>query len=152
MREFKISDGQFHFNRSMRGLKLTLFFLLLCVVFSPLLFLAYWIDTKFLPLNAPGHVWLLAVLGTGLLIYGVLFLFKVLIIGLHRNHSGWWVPLFLVSVALTCILPAVITFPIFNYLTVHTRPVTWVLDIAFAYFVYGQYNFLNQRLPFFPKP
>jgi len=152
MREFRISDGQFHFNRSLKGLGIAAVILLVCVVFSPLLALGYYIDTRFISLHAPGHVWLVAVLGTAFVLYLLLFLGKAFLIGLYRKHSGWWIPLFIFCVALTCILPALIAYPIFNFLTDHTQPVTWILDIAFVYFVYGQYNFLNQKLPFFGRP
>jgi hypothetical protein len=151
MRWYHISDGQFLFNRSTKGLMLVVRILLLAVIFSPLLFFGYWIDTLFLPLKAPGHVWLIAILLSASVLYGALFLLKGLIIGLRNQRSGWWVPLFLICVAVSCVLPAVIAYPFFNYLTRHTPALSWTLDIAFAYFVYGQYNFLNQRLPFFPS-
>jgi len=67
-------------------------------------------------------------------LYGALFLLKGLIIGLRRQRSGWWVPLFLICVAVTCVLPVVIAYPVFNYLTRHTPALSWMLDIAFAYF------------------
>lgn len=151
MRWYHLSDGQFLFNRSTKGLFWALRLLVLAVIFSPLLFLGYWIDSLFLPLKAAGHVWLIAILLSASVLHAVLFLLKGLIIGLCRQRSGWWVPLFLICVAVACILPLVILHPIFNYLTRHTLVLTWVLDIAFAYFVYGQYNFLNQRLPFFSR-
>lgn len=146
-----MSDGQFLMNRSFAGLSWAVKGLLWLVVFSPLIFLSYWIDCQFINMKDGGLTWLLAILVTTLFVYAALFLAKGLIIGLRRRRSSWWIPLFIICIALTCILPAWIMFHPLNYLTRHLLPLTWLLDIGFAYFVYGQYNFLNQPLPFFKR-
>jgi len=149
---YHLDDGQFLFNRSAKGFIWWLWLLFMAVVYSPLLFLAYWIDTLYIPLKASGLVWLAAVLIGAAILYAIIFILKGVVIGLRRRQSYWWIPLFLICVAATCILPAAIVYPIFYWITGHLRPLSWLLSIAFGYFVYGQYNFLNQRLPFFSAP
>jgi hypothetical protein len=148
MRLREQSEGQLLFDKNLKdmgkGVKIAFY----ALVFSPLFASAIGIASQFLSWKAPGHVWLLVTLGGAFVLYLVLAWLKMLINRLRRHHSDWWIVLFIFCVAVTCILPGYVCYPIIRWISCKNQIAIWTLEIAFGYFVYGQYNFLNSYLPF----
>jgi hypothetical protein len=151
---YHYDDGQFLFNQTLRRVGAVAKIFLFVLVFSPILFLAYAISTIYIDKHAEWYVWLGSIALVSLAIYQLLFILKGMIVGLRENGYGWWiwVPLFLLCSAFVCGLPVGIVLPWFQKLTHHQNALSWGLALLFGYFIYGQYNFLNTRLPFFPDP
>ena len=151
---YHYDDGQFLFTSTLRRVGMVAKVLLFILVFSPILFSAYGISTSFLDAHAQWYVWLGSIALISAAIYQILFILKGIIVGLKENGYPWltWVILFLLCCIFVCGLPMYIVFPWFQKLTHHQNILSWSFCIIFGYFIYGQYNFLNTTLPFFPDP
>lgn len=151
---YHYDDGQFLFTQTLRKLGVAAKILLFILVFSPILFSAYAASTLYVDKNAQWYIWFGSIALVSLAIYQLLFIIKGIIIGLKESGRAWWIwiPLFLICTLFVCALPVSIVFPWFQKLTHHQSAVSWTISILFGYFIYGQYNFLNSRLPFFPEP
>jgi hypothetical protein len=148
MRVRESSEGQLLFDKNLRGWGKAAKIVFYAIVFSPLFASAIGIASLFLSWKAPGHVWLLVTVGGAFVLYLILAWLKVVINRLRRHHSVWWIILFLFCVSTTCIVPGYVCYPIVRWISCRYQPVVWALEVAFGYFVYGQYNFLNSHLPF----
>ncbi|MDR3715852.1 MAG: hypothetical protein P4L51_23810 [Puia sp.] len=145
----EIGDCEFAFWRTSRGLVKGAKVVVLLLIFSPLFLAGVGITWLFIPLSAPGHQWLIGTLAGAFAAYWILFFLKGIVIGLRKKGAYAWIALFLFCVAFACALPGMIIFPFIQYFTGHHRLISYLVDGCFCYYIYGQYNFLNSRLPLF---
>lgn len=71
---------------------------------------------------------------------------------MKHNSNLFWIPLFILCVIVTCVLPVWIVFnPLQNIIAHYTETnyeiVTWIFAVAFGLYVYSRYHFLTNIAP-----
>ena len=146
------SDGQILFNRILSAFLFTLKIILKSLVYSPLLFLSWFIAAKLLhdqinKITALGLVLLLSYI-----LYFVIYFFKGVLIALKFNRNFLWIPLFICAVLFTCAIPMYVIFDPINiiidrYTDANQYLLTWIFTAAFGLYVYSKYHFLTNIAP-----
>jgi hypothetical protein len=140
--------GQRQLQTTQRGLWLVFKWACKALIYASLLVTGYLICTLFLDKKAHGLLWLGLPVLLAYLLYIVVMATKKIINSLRAKGKLFWLPLFILCVAFTCVLPACIVYNPVNYI-VHeckgNQTVTILLVACFTCFVYFQYDFLNRR-------
>jgi hypothetical protein len=149
------NEEQSLFATTLRGLWWFIKLTFKLLVYLPLIFTGYLIATKFLDPKANGILWI----GTTLLIACALYLFMyflkgiILVLKFHRNLL--WLPLLMIAVSFTCILPIWLAWDAATTIISDIRGniiMQWIFAIAFGAYIYLRYNFLTNIAPSFAFP
>ena len=119
------------------------------IVYSPQLFTAYLLCKTYLKREAPVQVWLSYILLVAFLIYQFIFLLKYVMHQLMYRSNWFWLPLFLLLVAYTCIFPVWISFDtihqLMRFISLEQATfLTWLCSGAMSSYIYSQYHFLKK--------
>jgi hypothetical protein len=131
-----------------RGLVIAFRLLLKALVFSPLIFTGYLLAVRVLDKKAHGLLWVTVILIFAGLLYTALMMLKNIINELKNKGNYWWIPVFFLCIAFTCILPARLIYDPLNHIVLQmkgTPAVTRMIDVCFAVYVYFQYDFLGHK-------
>lgn len=146
------NDGQIMFNRILFSLVVVFKLILRTIVYSPLLFVGYFITKQILTAESDKIFWLALILIFAVVLYFSVYFFKGALIALKFNHKLIWVLLFIFLAVLTCILPVWIIFkPLQNFIADYNsgnqQLLTWIFASAFGLYVYSRYHFLTNTAP-----
>ncbi len=145
MKRVATNDGQFLFDNNLRGLAFFARIAFASLIFSPVLFTGYWLAMKFVARGDSALVWIIATLLFSAMIYVVLQIIKTHMVKLRRQGNWFWLALFILFVGFVCVPPVLITLPWALYLTHRNQMIAWMLEIAFALFIYRQYELKINR-------
>jgi hypothetical protein len=74
-------------------------------VYLPIWFSGYLITTQILSKNEDPLTWIALIILFTLIAYQMIFFIKGIIIGLKNKGNPFWLPLFIVCICFTCVLP-----------------------------------------------
>jgi hypothetical protein len=146
------SDGQILFNRILSALLFSLKLILKLLVYSPLLFLSWFLANALLHDQVNKIIGLVLVLLLSYILYFVIYFFKGVLIALKFNGNFLWVPVFICAVLFTCAIPMYVIFDpvktfIDRYADANQYLLTWIFTAAFGLYVYSKYYFLTNIAP-----
>src|SRR3954465_15291340 len=104
------SDGQIMFNRILFSFVITIKMILKLIVYSPLIFLGYFITNEILNADTDKILWIALITVFAFLFYFITYFFKGVLIALKHNGNLFWIPLFIFCLIVTCVLPVWIIF------------------------------------------
>jgi len=116
------------------------------LIFFPLLITGYWVATKLLTKQSEGILWVVVPILVAMIIYGVLIGLKSVIISQKQKGNLIWLPVFIICVAFSCILPVYIAFDPVNQLIEKvngSKIVTYLILFILTIYVYRQYDYLG---------
>lgn len=120
------------------------------LIFAPLIFTGYLLATQVLDKKAHGLLWITVILLFAGLLYAAIMVLKNIICDLKGRQNYWWVPLFLICIAFTCILSAWLIYEPLNRIVIRmkgTPNITRLVVFCFTVYVYFQYDFLGHKQP-----
>jgi hypothetical protein len=142
------------FDRTLHALWKVLLWLFKILIYAPLFFTAFIIVSAVLKEEESSLLGLIVILLVTFILYLLIYFLKGAIIALKAYNNLMWVPVFIICVAFTCILPVYIVFePIGNLLKSLSKSgnpnkaLTWIFSIAFGAYVYFRYDFLTNIAP-----
>lgn len=116
------------------------------LVYVPLLFGGYFVSSHILSKRENGIYWLILTVVFAYLLYLFIFFLKGMMVCLKRRHKCVWIPLFILCVVLTCVMPVWILHNILSCIMTN-QTVVWILSGGFGYFVYLKYQFTSDTPP-----
>jgi len=140
------SEGQQVFDRTLAFLPFFIGLFVKIIVYSPLLLTGYLVVKRILPVGARGYYWVGAIIFVALILYGLLFIAKGIIIALRTRSNKAWIFVMVLCVAYTSVPPALIA----HYFLSSRIPyqwLSWALSIGVGYWVYTRYGFLEDIVP-----
>jgi len=74
------------------------------------------------------------------------------LIGLKTKRNFWWLPLLVICILYTCVLPVMLFFDLLHkaafYFTIeHADALTWLFAIIACCYLYSKYEFLSDNAP-----
>jgi hypothetical protein len=146
------NDGQLLFNKILLAFALTIKVALKALVYSPLLFLGWVIAKQILTEKIDKILWIAVILLFAVVFYFIVYFFKGAVIALKHNKNLFWIPLFVLCVLFTCVLPVWIVFGYVKkfftaYSEANNNLLTWIFACAFGLYVYSRYHFLTNIAP-----
>jgi hypothetical protein len=149
---YHFNDGQFMFDRILSAFWIGIKWLLKAIVYLPLWFTGYLITFQLLTKKDDPLVWMGLILLFAFAVYQLLFFIKGVMIASRERDNFMWIPLFLACTAFTSVLPAWAAFDTIHALVRRlsnesAQLVTWVLSIAFGFYIYSRYHFLLNKAP-----
>lgn len=140
------SEGQMIVDRTFAFFPFFFGLFLKAYVYSPLLLTGYLICRQLFPPGTKGYYWVGTIILIAVLIYGIIFILKGIVIGLRARRNYAWVLVWAICVVYTSLPPAMIA-----YHFLHTRVpypwLVWLLSSCAGLFVYAKYNFLLDLVP-----
>jgi hypothetical protein len=140
------SDGQQVFDRTLAFLPFCFGLFVKIFVYSPLLLSGYLIVKQILPIGAKGYYWVGSIIFVALILYGLLFIVKGILIALRARSNKSWIFLMPLCIIYTSVPPGLITYDLLR-----TRiPYHWLtlaLSMAAGYWAYTRYHFLVDLVP-----
>lgn len=141
-------DGQILFDKTLSGFATIIRMLLKIIVYSPLLFISGLLTKQITGNNTAIILKLALVLLLAVILYYFIYFLKGILIALKYNRNLFWMPLYIVCVLITCILPVWIIFEplqtlISRYTETNQQLITWICALAFGFYVYSKYHFLT---------
>jgi hypothetical protein len=118
------------------------------LVYSPQLLTAYLACQRFLTRNDSAQTWLLSLLSLAITMYVLTLLLKALLLALKQKGHGLWLPVFLLLLTYTCLLPVWLLFPWVKTLMTlldkeHASWLSFAASVALALYIYSHYNLLD---------
>jgi hypothetical protein len=148
-------EGQSLFDTTIRGLWWFMKLALKLLVYFPLVFVGYIVAAKFLDKQTNGIFWIATILSIVFVIYLLIYFIKGIILGLKFHRNVLWIPLLLIAVSFTCILPVWLTWNETGKIILDmggNKTLQWLFAIAFATYIYYRYNFLINTAPLLAFP
>lgn len=149
---YLINSGQYLFDKTLKALWISLKFSLKLITYLPLWFAGYLITSLILQKNDDGLAWIGLIILFAILIYQIVFFIKGIIIGLKNKGNLIWLPLFILCLSFTCLLPTWLVYkniqPYFNKVSPASGNVlTWIVSISFGLYAYSRYHYLTNIVP-----
>ena len=147
-----VNEGQSLFDTTIFGLWFFLKLAFKLLIYFPLVFTGYIIATKFLDKQAHGILWIGTILFMAYVIYLFLYFLKGIILVLKFHGNLLWLPLLVIAVSFTCVLPVWLTWDSATNLILKlggNTIIQWIFAIAFGVYIYFRYNFLTNIAPTF---
>ncbi len=144
------NEGQSLFDTTIFGLWFFLKLAFKLLIYFPLVFTGYIIATKLLDKQAHGILWVGTILFMAYVIYLFLYFLKGIILVLKFHRNLLWLPLLLIAISFTCILPVWLTWDTATNLILKlggNTTIQWIFAIAFGAYIYFRYNFLTNIAP-----
>lgn len=118
------------------------------LVYSPIILLAVLLTEELTFLhNGSQKLKILSYILIGYLIYASIFFLKGILMAFKANGKVIWIPIFILCIALTCLLPCYFVYSMaLEYLD---NSVFWsaLISALFAFFVYNKYDFTKDVSP-----
>jgi signal transduction histidine kinase len=151
-RTYYHNEEQQLFNNSLSALRIAARSCIMLFVYSPLLLIGFALSSF---LWGTGNQVLLLFLFTGifaLLLFGMIYFLKGLLIGCRNKKSLWWLPLWILCVGLTCIFPVWLAYDAIQFIAVrisatNTGMVTKLLAVILGIYIYSFYTFHKDKCP-----
>src|SRR5690348_6544045 len=90
------SDGQIMFNRILFSFVIAIKMILKLIVYSPLIFLGYFITKAILNADTDKILWMALIIIFAFSFYFIIYFLKGVLIALKHNANLFWVPLFII--------------------------------------------------------
>jgi len=147
-----IDSNQYLFDKVLWAIWKAIKIIFRLTVYLPFWFAGYLITSKILIKNEDPLTWIALIILFALLAYQVTFFIKGLIIGLKNKGNLFWLPIFIVFICFTCVLP---TWFIHNSIQPWLHIISpnsgnlmaWLTSIFFGIYVYSRYHFLTDIAP-----
>lgn len=157
MRGYTTYGDQFFFERVLRFFGMALVLAFRGLIYFPLLLTGYLIAARILDKKANGLAWFGLILLFAVALYVLLYVLKGLLITLKKYQNWIWVPLFLLCVSFTCLLPVWVSFDLIEKFAEALSKssadvIAWIISAALAIFIYSRYHFLTDWCPNFIFP
>jgi len=154
---YTYDTGQHIFDRALWALWMAAKWILKLVIYLPLWFSGYIISTNILNKEDSVFAWIGLIVIFAVFLYQLLFFVKGMIIGFKSWGNLFWIPLFILCSAFTCVLPVWIVFDILQPFAIELSmrsgdTVTWIFAVAFGLFLYSRYHFLTNMAPLAAYP
>jgi len=140
------SDGQQVFDKTLAFVPFFLGLFIKAFVYSPLLLSGYLIARQVLPIGAKGYYWVGSIIFIAIILYGVLFVVKGIIIALRARANKGWILLMALCIIYTSIPPGLIVYDLLRT-RIPYHWLTWMLSVGGGYFAYSRYHFLEDLVP-----
>lgn len=142
---FVFSNEQYLFDRILFGLGKAIKFAFILLLYSPLWFTAYLVCSIFLDTSSSIWLWLVSIILGSLILHYLLFLVKGFIATLKSNGNWLWLPILILSVSFTSILPVWLMFPaiydLMNFLSIpEAKTLTWMIAGTLSLIMYLKYH------------
>lgn len=149
---YQYDSGQYIFDRVLVGFWIVIKWLFKAAIYFPLWFTGYIITTKILDTTDSAFAWVGLILIFALALYQLVFFLKGMLIGFLNEGNLCWIPLFMVCVVFTSLLPAWIAFDSIQTVAYQLSEksgniLAWIGVSAFAIFLYSRYHFLTNIAP-----
>jgi hypothetical protein len=146
------SSEQYLFDRCLQALWFSMKLVFKLFIYSPMIISGYFIAIWLLHKDESAIVWVATILFIAYTLYLFLYFIKGMIIGFLIKRNFLWLPLFIISLAYTCVLPVWLSFEIIEKVSVllakqDTTVVAWMLTLAFFDYIYSRYHFLMDMAP-----
>ena len=144
------NEGQSLFDTTINGLWYFIKLAFKLLVYLPLVFTGYIIASQFLSKQAHGMLWIATILLIAYLMYLFMYFLKGIILVLKFNRNLLWLPLLLIAVSFTCILPVWLIWDSATNIVLNMGgniTIQWIFAIAFGVYIYFRYNFLSNVTP-----
>lgn len=152
MKYVDYSSEQYFFDRILYGLVFAIKCAGNTIVYFPQLFGGYCMARCLLNKDANGVLWVTITVLFAFVLYQFIFLLKGLLIAFKTKRNFWWMPLFILSILYTCVLPVMLFFGLLHkaafYFTIeYADGLTWLFAIVACSYLYSKYAFLNDSAP-----
>jgi hypothetical protein len=150
MNYYNDGENQF-FNSCVIGLIITVKYCFKMLIYSPFLLTGYLISKAFLHRSDHVFLWMGMTLLVAYIFYIFISILKKLINIWRAENKFYWIPLFIICVAFTCILPVYLVFEplekIIGRLThgSNVSLITWIFSMAFGFYVYSRHRFFRNQ-------
>lgn len=146
------NSEQYLFDRNIFSIGWVLKCLFRSLVYAPLFATGYFLSTLLLESGEAAVLWIASTLGLTLAVLLLIYFLKGILIALLNAGNFLWVPLALLLVGYTCLVPSWYVFhSLEKFLAVRMESdanfITWAATIAFAGYTYSRYNFLTDTAP-----
>lgn len=132
--------------RTQSGLWIVFKLALKTLVYSPLLVFGYWLSQKILSKESEAIVKFILPVVCAIILYQLLMQCKLAIRSAKQRGSWWWLPVFILCIVFTCLLPAYLAFELISPLLKKMNggnTITWLVIFCFTTYIYFQYDFLG---------
>jgi hypothetical protein len=132
--------------KTQNGLLLALKAAFKLLVFFPLVVTGYWITTKLLTRQSEGILWIIIPIGMAIVLYGVLIALRSFIIAKKQKGQLIWLPVFILCVLFSCVLPVYVAYQPINQLTSRMQGgtiITYIILLIFGMYIYSRYDYLG---------
>src|SRR6266542_5352116 len=146
------NEGQSLFDNTIRGLWFFLKLAFKLLIYLPLIFTGYIIASQFLSKQAHVILWIATISLIAYFIYLFIYFLKGIILLLKFHGNLLWMPLLLIAVSFTCILPVWLIWDSASKIILNAGgniTVQWIFAVAFGIYIYSRYNFLSNIAPIF---
>lgn len=152
MKYVHYNSEQYFFDRVLYGVWTAIRFAGKAIVYFPQLLTGYCVTQCFLNRDENGATWIALTVLFAFLFYQFIFLLKGILIGFKKRKRFWWLPLFILCVSYTCMLPVMLFIgllhnAVFYFNTEHTDVLTWLFAIVIGGYLYSRYEFLSDNAP-----
>lgn len=147
-----IDSNQYLFDKVLWAIWKAIKIIFKLTVYLPLWFAGYQITSQILIKNEDSLNLIALTILFALLIYQVIFFTKGLIISLKIKGNLFWLPLFIVCICFTCVLPTWFIHSSIQPWLHRISPnsgnlMAWLTSIFFGIYVYSRYHFLTDNAP-----
>lgn len=152
MKYIHYSSEQYLFDRMLHGLLIAVKAVGKGIVYFPQLFTGYCISRCFLNKEDNGIIWITLTVLFAFMLYQFIFLLKGILIVFKIKKNFWWIPILIVCVLYTSVLPVMLFFALLHkaafYFTIdHADELTWLFAIVACGYIYSKYAFLTDCCP-----
>ena len=147
MRHYNSGDGQEIFNYLWIIMLFVFKWSFKGLIYSPFLYSGYVAAAFLLHKDDSGLLWMAMILLFAGICYLLFFMLEKLMLKLVAKGKLMWIPLFVICLGFTCVLPVWIIFDplerLIGRLTHHSNAsvITWILSLAFGFYISGHYLF-----------
>jgi hypothetical protein len=143
---------QFIFDRTLSGLWGIGKLLFKVLAYLPLLMTGYMLADQFLEKDQAAVLWLTASGGFAVLTFLFIYFLKGMITGLREDQNYWCIPLLLICILYTCMVPFWWMFLWVDDYMLRLSPengriFTWIIAAGTAVYTYSRYNFFTDSAP-----
>lgn len=148
---------QYLFDRCLNGIFIAIKLLFKTIIYFPLLLTGYLIASTILSRQDNGIIWSGVIVIFACVLYLFIFFLKGIFIAFKSKGNMFWIPLFVVCVAYTCIAPVCIGFETIEKVMLcfnneQGAALTWLFCFVYGYYVYTRYQFLTNVAPAIAAP
>jgi hypothetical protein len=130
---------QFLFDQNLRGIWLFLSLLFKALLNLPHLIFSYLITSTILDKQSSGLTWVSSIILTSYIIHRLFLLFRTWMVQLKERSNRYWIPLFLIALVYSCVLPTWIIWEAISPSLHHfmgTENKCWTLLMATLFSIY----------------
>jgi hypothetical protein len=135
---------QYLFDQNLRGIWFFLSLLFKALLYLPHLIFSYLITSTILDKQSSGLTWVSSIILTSYIIHHLFLLFKTWMVQLKGRCNRFWIPLFLIALVYSCVLPTWIIWEAIIPSLYHfmgTENKCWILLMAILFSVYFTTHF-----------